>query len=75
MDAHILTHQFSEWAVSGLIHVGVNINSEGAPVKAAGLLSEMNLKDINDFAIHAMKYYTMENYEIIKAGYKVRPVM
>lgn len=61
--------------VSGLIHVGINITSESAPVKAAGLLSEMNIININDFAIQAMKYYTMENNEILKAGYKVKPVM
>ena len=60
--------------LSGLIHTGININSHGAPVRAAGLLSEMNLNNINDFALEVMKKYTIEHHEILKASYKVKAV-
>lgn len=60
--------------VSGLIHVGLNIDSKNAPVKASGLLSEMNIQNINNFAINLMKIYTVEYQQILKASYKVRPV-
>lgn len=60
--------------VSGLIHVGLNIDSAGAPVKAAGLLSEMNIQNIKDLAIKLMTLYTNENKQINHASYKVRPV-
>lgn len=33
-----------------LIHTGLNIESEGAPVKAAGLTSELGITDIRAFA-------------------------
>lgn len=60
--------------VSGLIHVGINIDSENAPVNAAGLLSEMNLNNTNDFAIQLLKSYTIEQQQIKNATYKVKPV-
>ena len=60
--------------VSGLIHVGLNIDSKNAPVKAAGLLSEMNLNNINDFAIQLLKSYTIEQQQIKNARCKVKPV-
>ena len=60
--------------VSGLIHVGINIDSRGAPVKAAGLLSEMNLGNINNLAINLMKGYTKEYQQIKKSVYKVKSV-
>lgn len=60
--------------VSGLIHVGLNIDSKNAPVKASGLLSEMNIQNINNFAIKLMKVYTIEHKHIVNASYKVRPV-
>jgi hypothetical protein len=60
--------------VSGLIHVGLNIDSTDAPVKAAGLLSEMNLNHVNDLALRLMKEYTIEYSEMKYASYKVKPV-
>jgi hypothetical protein len=60
--------------VSCLIHVGINIESKNAPVKAAGLLSEMNIENINDLAIDIMKRYTIEHQEIKKSICKVKPV-
>jgi len=61
--------------LSGLIHVGINIDSKNAPVKAAGLLSEMNIENINDLAIKLMKEYTIEHECIINSSYKVKHVV
>lgn len=57
-----------------LIHTGLNILSENAPVKASGLTSELGIKDIKAFAIEIMKRYTEELEDIILAGTKVRGV-
>ena len=57
-----------------LIHTGINIISEGAPVKASGLISEFNIADIKDFAIEVMKRYSEEIEDIILASTKVRGV-
>lgn len=61
--------------VSGLIHVGINIDSKDAPVNASGLLSEMNLNNVNDLALEFIRSYTIEHQEIKKASYKVRAVV
>ncbi|MEW5822341.1 MAG: DUF366 family protein [Cyanobacteriota bacterium] len=60
--------------VSGLVHVGINIDSKNTPVKAAGLLSEMNVENIKDLAIQLVKRYTNEHQQIKKSIYKVKPV-
>lgn len=59
---------------SVLIHTGLNIISDGAPVKAAGLQSDLGITDIKEFAIEVMKRYTEEIDDIIFAGTKVRGV-
>ncbi len=59
---------------STLIHTGVNILSEGAPVKASGLKSELGIDNIKEFAIEVMKRYSEEIDDIILAGTKVRGV-
>lgn len=59
---------------SVLIHTGLNIVSEGAPVKAAGLRSELGIKNIREFAIEVMKRYAEEIDDILLAGTKVRGV-
>lgn len=59
---------------STLIHTGLNIVSEGAPVAASGLLSELGIKDIKDFAIEIMQKYAAEIDDIILATTKVRGV-
>ena len=41
-----------------LIHTGLNILSEGAPVKASGLTSELGITDIKEFALEVMKRYS-----------------
>lgn len=57
-----------------LIHTGLNIISEGAPVKACGLKNDLNIENIKDFAIEVMKRYSEEIDDIILAGTKVRGV-
>ena len=57
-----------------LIHTGININSEGAPVKASGLASDLGLSDIKDFAKEIMNKYSQEIDDIILASTKVRGV-
>lgn len=57
-----------------LIHTGLNIISEGAPVSASGLTSELGITDIKEFAITVMKRYSDEIEDIISASTKVRGV-
>lgn len=59
---------------SVLIHTGLNIVSEGAPVAASGLESELGITDIKDFANEVMDRYINELNDIILAGTKVRGV-
>ena len=60
---------------STLIHTGLNIVSEGAPVKACGLTSELGITDIKDFAIEVMNRYAEELDDIDLAASKVRGVI
>lgn len=57
-----------------LIHTGLNILSEGAPVKASGLTSELGILDIDNFALEVMKRYSEEIEDIKLASTKVRGV-
>lgn len=57
-----------------LIHTGLNILSEGAPVKAAGLESELGIKDVKTFALEVMQKYSNELEDIKLACTKVRGV-
>lgn len=59
---------------SVLIHTGLNIISEGTPVKAAGLKSELGINNIKDFANEVMKRYSEEIENIVFAATKVRGV-
>ena len=61
-------------ATSVLIHTGLNIDSEGAPVKASGLTSELGLTNIKEFAVEVMKRYSEELEDIELASTKVRGV-
>ena len=56
---------------SVLIHTGLNVFSEGAPVKASGLTSELGITDVKEFALEVMKRYAEEIDDIISAGTKV----
>ncbi len=60
---------------SVLIHTGLNILSEGAPVKAAGLTSELGITDVKDFAIEVMEKYSEELTDVNYACTKVRGVI
>ena len=57
-----------------LIHTGLNIVSEGAPVKASGLTSELGITNIKEFALDVMKRYSEELEDINLASTKVRGV-
>lgn len=59
---------------SVLIHTGVNILSEGAPIPVSGLESDLGIKDIKDFAIEVMNNYSEELEDIVLASTKVRGV-
>ncbi|MBQ8460619.1 DUF366 family protein [bacterium] len=59
---------------STLIHTGINILSDGAPIPVSGLESDLGIKDIKDFAIEVMKNYSEEIDDIILASTKVRGV-
>lgn len=59
---------------SVLIHTGVNILSEGAPIPVSGLESDLGIVDVKDFAIEVMKNYCEELEDIVLASTKVRGV-
>ena len=59
---------------SVLIHTGLNIISEGAPVSASGLTSELGITDIKGFAEKVMQKYSEELNDIKLAVSKVRGV-
>ena len=59
---------------SVLIHTGLNIISEGAPVEASGLTSELGIVDIKEFAQEVMQRYSEELEDIVLASTKVRGV-
>ena len=59
---------------SVLIHTGINILSENAPIPVSGLESDLKIKDIKDFATEVMTRYSEELYDIILASTKVRGV-
>ena len=61
-------------ATSVLIHTGINIISEGAPVKASGLTSELGITDVKALAQEIMTNYAEEIDDIILASTKVRGV-
>ncbi|MBR1425698.1 DUF366 family protein [bacterium] len=59
---------------SVLIHTGLNIISEGAPIEVSGLESDLKIKDIKNFALEVMKRYSEEINDIVMASTKVRGV-
>lgn len=56
---------------SVLMHIGLNIDSEGAPVKACGLSNDLKLVDIKKLAEEIMVKYYQEIDDIILASTKV----
>lgn len=59
---------------SVLIHTGLNILSEGAPIPVSALKSDLNIADIKDFALEIMEKYSQEIEDITMASTKVRGV-
>lgn len=59
---------------SVLIHTGLNILSDGAPVPVSGLGSDLGIEDIKEFAQEIMQKYSDEIEDIILASTKVRGV-
>ena len=61
-------------ATSVLIHTGVNIISDGAPIAACGLKNDLNIDDIEQFAKEILENYANEIDDIVMASTKVRGV-
>lgn len=61
-------------ATSVLIHTGINIISEGAPIAACGLKNDLNIDDIEEFANEILENYANEIDDIVMASTKVRGV-
>lgn len=59
---------------SVLIHTGLNILSQGAPIKVSALQSDMGIKNVKKFAQNVMRNYSEELEDIILASTKVRGV-
>jgi uncharacterized protein len=58
-----------------LMHVGLNIQSEGTPVEAAGLSSELGIQQIKPLAISCMKTLAEEWEDIKLCCCKVKAVV
>ncbi len=58
-----------------LIHAGLNIQSEGTPVEAAGLSSELGIQQIKQLAISCMKTLSEEWEDIKLCCCKVKAVV
>lgn len=60
---------------SVLIHTGINIDSNNAPIEACGLYNDLGITDIEEFAQEVMYKYSEEIDDIILASTKVRGVL
>lgn len=60
--------------VSTLIHVGLNIETEGTPLKTAGL-KQLGISDLSAFAENVMLRYKRELERIYEARCKVRGIV
>ena len=60
---------------STLIHFGLNINAEGAPINAADLSKDVGVKDVKAFAVELLNAYKNETEDISLAASKVRGVI
>ena len=59
---------------SVLIHFGINIDPEGAPVNASGLQTDLNITDVKTFAKNLLDRYKAEMQSVLEAACKVRGV-
>ncbi len=57
-----------------LIHMGLNIESDGTPVETAGLRSELGIEDVEAFATACMRNLCDEWKDILRSTCKVRAV-
>ena len=57
-----------------MIHTGINFISDGAPVKASGLTTDLHITDIKEFAGEVLSKYSEELDDIVLASTKVRGV-
>ena len=60
--------------ISGLIHLGLNVSTEGTPVKTASL-SEIGVSQLDDFAVEALRHFVDEFQGVQSDTYKVKPVV
>lgn len=60
---------------SVLIHLGINIDPSGAPVKAAGLKNDPGFENFPEIAENIMNSYVCECDEIINASCKVKGIL
>lgn len=58
---------------STMIHIGLNIDTEGTPVKTAGL-KELGITDVSAFADNVMRRYQTELENIYEARCKVKGI-
>ena len=57
-----------------LIHTGINILSQGAPIEVSSLKDDLGIENIKEFAIEVMTSYSKEIDDIVLASTKVRGV-
>ena len=60
---------------SSLIHFGLNINAQDAPINAADLVKDAKIQNIEQFAQEILKLYKEETLDISLAACKVRGVV
>jgi hypothetical protein len=59
--------------VSGLIHLGLNISSEGTPVPTVGL-DDLGVGDVDKFAVEVARRFIEEMKNVKMDASKVRPI-
>lgn len=60
--------------VSGLVHLGLNVITEGTPVRTAGL-KEIGVEDVDEFAVEVAKRFIQEMKNVKADASKVKPVV
>jgi hypothetical protein len=61
--------------VSVLLHLGINLDPEGAPVKAAGLAGALSTAGLNGFFDELLSGFEREWASVNRATVKVKPVV
>lgn len=60
--------------VSALLHIGINVKTDGTPVKTAGL-EELGVNDVQSFAENVMRRYRIELEQIYESRCRVRGIV